>query len=138
MPPTQTLGPRAKKAQKCVFFIAGLSYITGPKNKKLQNNDSFLFYIHVPREKSTTYAKFVKISKKKPKNFFGAAGLSKQLENTIIRCVLLRTIFYICILADINMHAYAQFWILWQSSNFKKIQIQFLEHREVIWPQTKK
>ena len=70
MPPTQTLGPRAKKAQKCVFFIAGLSNITGPKNKKLQNNDSFLFYIHVPRKKSTTYAKFVKISKNTQKNFF--------------------------------------------------------------------
>ena len=70
MPPTQTLCSRAKKAQKCVFFIAGLSNITGPKNKKLQNNDSFLFYIHVSREKSTTYAKFVKISKNTQKNFF--------------------------------------------------------------------
>ena len=67
MPPTQTLCSRAKKAQKCVFFIAGLSYITGPKNKKLQNNDSFLFYIHVPREKSTTYAKFEENGQKRPK-----------------------------------------------------------------------
>ena len=70
MPPTQTLCSRAKKAQKCVFFIAGLSNITGPKNKKLQNNDSFLFYIHVPREKSTTYAKFEKMTKNDQKKFF--------------------------------------------------------------------
>ena len=69
MPPTQTLGPRAKKAQKCGFFIAGLSKITGPKNKKLQNSVSFLFYIHVTREKSTTYAKFGKKPKKSPKIF---------------------------------------------------------------------
>ena len=60
MSTTQTPCSRAKKAQKCVFFIAGLSKITGPKNKKLQNSDSFLFYIHVKREKSTTYAKFGK------------------------------------------------------------------------------
>ena len=38
MPPTQTLGPHAKKAQKCVFFIAELSKITGFKNKKLRNS----------------------------------------------------------------------------------------------------
>ena len=64
MPPTQTLCSRAKKAQKCVFFIAGLSKITRPKNKKLQNSVNCLFYIHVTREKSTTYAKF----EKNPKN----------------------------------------------------------------------
>ena len=69
MPPTQTLGTRAKKAQKCGFFIAGLSKITGPKNKKLQNNVSFLFYIHVTREKSTTYAKFEKNLKNHLKYF---------------------------------------------------------------------
>ena len=33
---------RAKKAQKRFFFIAGLSKITGPKNKKLRNSVSFL------------------------------------------------------------------------------------------------
>ena len=35
------------------------------------------------------------------------------------------------------MHVYARFSFLWKSSKFKKIQIQFLEHREVIWPYTK-
>ena len=70
MPPTQTLGPRAKKAQKCVFFIAELSKIIGPKNKKLQNSVSFLFYIHVTREKSTTYAKFGKNLENHLKYFF--------------------------------------------------------------------
>ena len=69
MPPTQTLGPRAKKAQKCGFFIAGLSKITGPKNKKLQNSVSFLFNIHVTCEKSTTYAKFGKKLKNHLKYF---------------------------------------------------------------------
>ena len=113
MPPTQTLGPRAKKAQKCVFFIAGLSKILEPKNKKLQNSDSFLFYIHVTREKSTTYAKFWKKVENHLKYFFSAAGLRKHLKNTIIRCVLISSIFYIYILTDINMHVYAQFSILW-------------------------
>ena len=70
MPPTQTLGPRAKKAQKCDFFIAGLSKIIGPKNKKLQNNVSFLFYIHVVCKKSTAYAKFLKKLKNHLKKFF--------------------------------------------------------------------
>ena len=72
MPPTQTLCSRAKKAQKCVFFIAGLSKITGPKNKKLQNSVSFIFYIHVTSKKSTTYAKFGKKTQKSPKVFFKA------------------------------------------------------------------
>ena len=35
------------------------------------------------------------------------------------------------------MRVYAQFSFLWKSSKFKKIQIQFLEHREVIRPCTK-
>ena len=70
MPPTQNSDARAKKAQKCDFFIAGLSKITGPKNKKLRNSVSFLFYIHVTREKSTTYAKFEKILKNHLKYFF--------------------------------------------------------------------
>ena len=70
MPPTQNSIYRAKKAQKRDFFTAGLSKIIGPKNKKLQNNDSFLFYIHVPREKSTTYAKFEKMTKNDQKKFF--------------------------------------------------------------------
>ena len=69
MPPTQTLCSRAKKAQKCVFFIAGLSKIIGPKNKKLQNSVSFDFYIHVKCEKSTTYAKFGKNPKNHLKYF---------------------------------------------------------------------
>ena len=68
-PSTQTLGPRAKKAQKCVFFIAGLSKITRPKNKKLRNSNSFLFYIHVTCEKSTTYAKFENNSENGQENF---------------------------------------------------------------------
>ena len=59
-----------KKSTKMRFFIAGLSKITGPKNKKLQNNVSFLFYIHVTREKSTTYAKFEKMTKNDQKKFF--------------------------------------------------------------------
>ena len=67
MPPTQTLCSRAKKAQKCVFFIAGLSKISGPKNKKLRNSISFLFYIHVTSKKSTTYAKFEENGQKRPK-----------------------------------------------------------------------
>ena len=58
MPPTRKTSPTFKKAQKCKYLTAGLSKITGPKNKKLQNSVSFLFYIHVTREKSTTYAKF--------------------------------------------------------------------------------
>ena len=76
MPPTQTLGPRAKKAQKCVFFIAEFSKITRPKNKKLQNSVSFFLYIHVLHEKSTAFEKFEKKPLKSPKNFFSAAGLS--------------------------------------------------------------
>ena len=67
MPPTRLLGHRAKKAQKRVFFIAGLSKITGPKNKKLQNSVSFLFYIHITREKQTAYAKFEKNGQKRQK-----------------------------------------------------------------------
>ena len=35
------------------------------------------------------------------------------------------------------MHVYAQFSFLWKSTKFKKIQVQFLEHREVIRPCTK-
>ena len=69
MPPTQTLGPRAKKAQKCVFFVAGLSKITKLKNKKLQNDVSFLFNFHVTCEKATTYAKIWKNPKNHPKCF---------------------------------------------------------------------
>ena len=70
MPPTQTLCFRTEKAQKCVFFITGWSKITGPKNKKLLNNVSYLFYIHVTCEKSTTYAKFRKNPKNHLKYFF--------------------------------------------------------------------
>ena len=92
---------RAKKHKNAFFFIAGLSKITGSKNKKLQNIVSF-FYIHVTCEKSTTYANFVKNSKNYLKIFFGAAGLSKQLKNTIIRCALMRAIFYICIFFKFN------------------------------------
>ena len=69
MPPTQTLGPRAKKAQKCVFFVAGLSKITKPKNKKLQNNVSFflIFMSHVKKQPSThNFGKTQKI----PQNVF--------------------------------------------------------------------
>ena len=40
------------QASVCAFFIAGLSKTTGPKNKDLQNSVSFLFNIHVTREKS--------------------------------------------------------------------------------------
>ena len=72
MPPTQTLCSRAKKSQKCVFFIAGLSKIIGPKNKKLQNSVNFDFYIHIKCEKSTTYAKFGKKPQKSPNIFFKA------------------------------------------------------------------
>ena len=67
MPPTRLLGHRAKKAQKRLFFIAGLSKITGPKNKKSQHVVNFLFYIHVTREKPTTYAKFEKNGQKRQK-----------------------------------------------------------------------
>ena len=62
MPPTQTLEPRAKKAQKCVFFSAGLSKITGLKNKSCKMMLAFC-YFHVTREKATTYAKFKKTPK---------------------------------------------------------------------------
>ena len=69
MLPTQTLGPRAKKAQKCVVFVAGLSKIMKPKNKKLQNNVSFLFNFHDTCEKATTYAQFWKNLKNPQKCF---------------------------------------------------------------------
>ena len=58
MPPTQNSVYRAKKAQKRVFFTAGLTKIIGPKNKKPQNNLRFLFNIYVIAQKSTAYAKF--------------------------------------------------------------------------------
>ena len=45
MPPTQNSIYRAKKAQKCTFFIAGLSKIIGLKNEELHNITSFLFHI---------------------------------------------------------------------------------------------
>ena len=67
-----------------------------------------------------------------------AAGFSNLVKNTTIRYALISSIFYIFISANINMHVYAQFSILCRSSKFKKIQIQFLEDQEVIWPQTKK
>ena len=63
-----TVFPR-KKSIKMRFFLVGLSKITGPKNKKLYNSVSFLFYIHVTCEKSTTYAKFGKNPKNHLKYF---------------------------------------------------------------------
>ena len=70
MPPTRKSSPTFKKAQKCKYLTAGLRKIIGVKNKKLQNSVSFLFYIHVTREKSTTYAKFEKNTKNDQKKFF--------------------------------------------------------------------
>ena len=58
------------------------------------------------------------------------------ITNTIIRFLSISSIFYIFISADIIMHVYAQFSFLWKSTKFKKIQVQFLEHREVIRPCT--
>ena len=69
MPPTRKTSPTLKKAQKCKYLTAGLSKITGPKNKKLQNSISFHFYIHVMTIKSTTYAKFEKNLKNHLKYF---------------------------------------------------------------------
>ena len=69
MPPTQTLGPHAKKHKNAFFFVAGLSKITKLKNKKLQNDVSFLFNFHVTCEKATTYAKFWKNPKNHPNVF---------------------------------------------------------------------
>ena len=62
-PPTQNLRKIVKKAQKYKYLTGGLMKIIGVKNKKLQNSVSVFFYIHVTREKSTTYAKFGKNSK---------------------------------------------------------------------------
>ena len=64
MPPTQLPLPTSKKAQKCKYLTAGLRKVNRVKNKKLQNDVSFHFYINVIPEKSTTYAKF----EKNPKN----------------------------------------------------------------------
>ena len=60
----------AKKAQKCKYLTAGLRKVNRVKNKKLQNDVSFHFYIDVIPEKSTTYAKFEKNSKNDRKKFF--------------------------------------------------------------------
>ena len=57
-PPTRLLVPKSKKAQKCVFFAAGLSKVIEPKNKKTLKSVCFLFYIYVTFEKLTAYAKF--------------------------------------------------------------------------------
>ena len=70
MPPTQLPLPTSKKAQKCEYFTAGLRKVMGLKNKKMQNDVSFHFYINVIPEKSTTYAKFEKNSKNDRKKFF--------------------------------------------------------------------
>ena len=51
--------------------------MTEMKNKKMQNDVSFHFYINVIAKKSTTYAKFEKNSKNDQKKFSDAAGLSK-------------------------------------------------------------
>ena len=53
-----------------VLYITWLSKITRPKNKKLLNKLSFLFYIHVVREKSTAYSKYIKKTQKSPENLF--------------------------------------------------------------------
>ena len=71
MPPTQTLGPHAKKHKNAFFFVAGLSKITKLKNKKLQNNGSFLSNFHVTCKKATTYAQLWK-NPKNPQNIFKA------------------------------------------------------------------
>ena len=75
MPPTQLPLPTPKKAQKCKYLTAGLRKIIRVKNKKLQNDISFLFYTHDTREKSTTFAKFGK-KQKSPKIFFKAPQAS--------------------------------------------------------------
>ena len=50
--------------------------IIGSKNKKMQNNVRFNFYIDFIAKKSTAYAKFGKNSKNDQRKFFDAAGLS--------------------------------------------------------------
>ena len=77
MPPTQLPLPTSKKAQKCKYLTAGLRKIIGVKNKKLQNSVSFPFYIHITREKSTTYAKFGKKPRKSAKIFFKRRKVKK-------------------------------------------------------------
>ena len=64
MPSTRKSSPTFKKAQNGKYLTTGLRKIIGVKNKKLQNSVSFIFYIHVTREKSTTYAKFGKKQQK--------------------------------------------------------------------------
>ena len=76
MPPTQNSIYRAKKAQKCVFLIAGLRKIIEPKNKKTPNNVRFLFYMYVIAEKSIAYAKFGKNPKNDQNWTPRATGLS--------------------------------------------------------------
>ena len=70
MPPTLKTLPTFKKAQKCKYLTAGLRKVNRVKNKKLQNDVSFHFYINVIPEKSTAYAKFEKNSKNDQKKFF--------------------------------------------------------------------
>ena len=70
MPPTRKTSPTFKKAQKCYNLPAGLRKMTEMKNKKMQNDVSFHFYINVIAKKSTTYAKFEKNSKNDQKKNF--------------------------------------------------------------------
>ena len=58
MPPTRLLDQKSKKAEKCVFFAAGLKNIIVLKNKKTYKSVFCLFYISVTAKKSTAYAKF--------------------------------------------------------------------------------
>ena len=51
--------------------------MTEVKNKNMQNDVSFHFYINVIVKKSTTYAKFEKNSKNDQKKFLDAAESSK-------------------------------------------------------------
>ena len=104
--------PTFKKAQKCKYLPAELRKIIEMKNKKVPNHVSLHFYINVIAKKQPPTQYLRKTAKMTKKNFSDAAELSKQLKNPTIRCVLISSIFYICILADINMHVYAQFSIL--------------------------
>ena len=73
MPPCKHSVLAQKSTKMRFFFIAGLSKVTVPKNKKLQNSQ-LSFYIHVTREKSTNYAKFEKNLKNHLKYFKAPQG----------------------------------------------------------------
>ena len=78
MPPTQKPLPTSKKAQKYKYLTAGLKKIIKMKNKKLQNDITFHFYINVKLKNQPPTQNLRKTAKMTKKIFLGAAGLSQE------------------------------------------------------------